>query len=130
MKKTLLFSAAFLSIVLVSVHAFTRPTPVMHVVVFKYKSTAAAADIKAVTDAFVALRHKIPGIRSFQFGTNNSTENLNKGFTHAYVITFENTQARDAYLSHPEHKKFVEMLTAKQILEEPFVIDFEIQNVE
>jgi len=129
MKKSLFVLSVFSLLILFSMHAYVRSTQVMHIVVFKYKTSASTEEVAAVTKAFTSLKNKIPGIVSFQYGTNNSTENLNRGFTHAYVITFRDAQARDAYLPHPEHKKFVEMLTAKQILEEPFVIDFEIEAV-
>jgi hypothetical protein len=28
---------------------------------------------------------------------------LNGGFVDGFVVTFENTEARDAYLAHPDH---------------------------
>lgn len=101
---------------------------VKHVVVFKYKSTATPAQITEVTNAFVALKGKIPGITAFEYGVNNSPENLNKGFTHVYLLTFKDAQARDNYLPHPEHKKFGELLGRLAILEEPFVVDFEVNR--
>lgn len=97
---------------------------VRHIVVFKYKPTASEADIKQLTDAFRELKNTIPGIVSFETGVNNSPENLNKGFTHVYLLTFENLAARDAYLPHPEHKKFGQLIGKLGILEEPFVVDF------
>lgn len=101
---------------------------VKHVVVFKYKSTATADEIAQVTQAFKALKGKIPGIVSFEYGENNSPEKLNKGFTHVYLLTFENAAARDAYLPHEEHKKFGALLGKLGVLEEPFVIDFQVNN--
>jgi hypothetical protein len=113
--------------------AFAGVTPsasaqVKHIVVFKYKSTATRAQIAEVTAAFKALQGKIPGIVSFEYGVNNSPENLNKGFTHIYLLTFKNAAARDAYLPHPEHKKFGELLGRLGVLEEPFVVDFEVEH--
>ena len=96
-----------------------------HIVVFKYKASATSGQINEVTRAFEALKDKIPGITSFEYGVNNSPENLNKGFTHVYLMTFENTAARDAYLPHPEHKKFGEHLRKLDVLEEAFVVDFQ-----
>ena len=102
--------------------------PVKHVVVFKYKSKATEAQIGEVTEAFKSLKNKIPGILSFEYGINNSPEKLNKGFTHIYLLTFEDAAARDAYLPHPEHKKFGEMLGRLDVLEEPFVVDFQVEK--
>lgn len=121
---------AILITFLIGLAAFTAPpkTPVKHIVVFKYKSDATPEQIKEVTEAFKALKNKIPGIISFEYGVNNSPEKLNKGFTHIYLLTFEDAAARDAYLPHPEHKKFGELLGRLKVLEEPFVVDFEVSQ--
>src|SRR6185369_16076353 len=74
---------------------------VRHIVVFKFKQGTTEDQIKQVTDAFRQLKEKIPGIVSFEHGINNSPEKKNFGFTHVYLVTFENAQARDAYLLHP-----------------------------
>lgn len=108
--------------------AFKASTTVKHVVVFKYKSTATPEQIDQVTAAFKGLNGKIPGIVSFEYGTNNSPEKLNKGFTHVYLLTFTDAAARDAYLPHPEHRKFGELLRKLGVLEEAFVVDFEVNQ--
>ena len=97
---------------------------VRHVVVFKYKAGASEDKIQTVTDAFRALQDTIPGIVSFEHGVNNSPEGKNQGFTHVYLLTFENAAARDAYLPHPEHQKFGQMLGASGIFEDAFVVDY------
>ena len=97
-----------------------------HIVLFRYKPGATSGQINEVTEAFRALKGKIPGITSFECGVNNSPENLNKGFTHVYLITFENAGARNAYLPHPEHKKFGELLGNLDILHEALVVDFQV----
>ena len=127
MKTSMLFCVAILPL-FVGLSAFHSPpaVPVKHIVVFRYKSTATPQQIAEVTEAFKALKNKIPGIISFEYGVNNSPEKLNKGFTHIYLLTFEDAAARDAYLPHPEHKKFGELLGRLGVLEEPFVVDFEV----
>jgi len=97
---------------------------VRHVVVFKYTEDASDAEIQEITEAFRTLQDKIPGIVSFEHGVNNSPEDLNQGFTHVYVITFEDEAARDAYLPHPEHQQFVDMLMGSGIFDEAFVVDY------
>ncbi|HRI79955.1 MAG TPA: Dabb family protein [Cyclobacteriaceae bacterium] len=127
MKTHLLLFTALLPFA-IGLSAFYSPpkVPVKHIVVFRYKSTATPQQITEVTEAFKALKNKIPGIVSFEYGVNNSPEKLNKGFTHVYLLTFEDAAARDAYLPHPEHKKFGELLGKLGVLEEPFVVDFEV----
>ena len=95
-----------------------------HIVVFKYKPGATEEQIKQVMDAFVALKTKIPGIVSIEHGVNNSPEKLNQGFTHVYQVTFTNAAARDAYLPHPAHKAFGELLGKLGVLESVFVVDY------
>ena len=97
---------------------------VRHVVVFKYKPEATPAQIKQVTDAFRALASSVPGIVQFEDGVNNSPEGKNQGFTHAYVLTFADAAARDAYLPHPEHKKFGQLLGKSGIFVDAFVVDY------
>lgn len=98
--------------------------PVRHVVAFKYKADATADQIGRVTEAFRALQDKIPGIVAFEYGTNQSPEGHDDGFTHLYLVTFESAAARDAYLPHPEHEKFGALLGELDILEDIFVIDY------
>ena len=100
------------------------PATVRHIVVFKYKPGASAEQIKQVTDAFVALQTKIPGIVSLEHGVNNSPEKHNQGFTHVYQVTFTNAAARDAYLPHPAHKAFGALLGTLGVLEDVFVVDY------
>ena len=95
-----------------------------HIVVFKYKPGATEDQIKQVTDAFVALKTKIPGVLSIEHGVNNSPEKRNQGFTHVYQVTFTNAAARDAYLPHPAHKEFGALLGKLGVLEDVFVVDY------
>lgn len=126
MKKIFLALFAFSSVALCVLTSFTSKPPeeVKHIVIFKYKSSITPEQISQVTEAFKSLKTKIPGIISFEYGVNNSPENLNKGFTHVYLLTFANAKARDQYLPHPEHKKFGELLSKLGVLEDPFVVDF------
>ncbi|MFW5760066.1 MAG: Dabb family protein [Cyclobacteriaceae bacterium] len=101
---------------------------VRHVVVFKYKPEATEAQIKEITDAFRDLKSKIPGIVDFETGVNNSPENLNQDFTHVYLLTFENAEARDNYLPHPEHKEFGKILRSSGIFDGVFVVDYQIEE--
>ncbi|HEX6372514.1 MAG TPA: Dabb family protein [Longimicrobium sp.] len=99
---------------------------VRHIVIFTYKAAATAGQIQQVTDALAALTTKIPGIRSFEHGVNNSPEGKNLGFTHIYQFTLENAAARDNYLSHPEHRQFQQFLGELGILDNVFVADYRV----
>src|SRR5215218_4563086 len=93
-----------------------------HVVLFKFKEGTATADIKKVEDAFRALPSKVKEVKGFEWGTNNSPEGLNDGFTHCFFVSFSSEQDRAVYLPHPEHKAFVDVL--KPYLDKALVIDY------
>ena len=94
----------------------------LHVVNFKFKSTAAPDDIKKIEEGFRALKEKIPQMVSLEWGTNVSKENRDKGFTHCWILTFKNEKDRDSYIQHPEHAAFVKV--ALPSVDDVFVIDF------
>ncbi len=100
----------------------TSPSVLRHVVLFKFKATSSAADIEKVENAFRALKGKIKAVRNFEWGTNNSPENLNQGFTHCFFVTFASEKDRDVYLPHPEHKAFVTVLEPH--LDKVLVLDY------
>lgn len=93
-----------------------------HMVAFKFKDTATKDDIRKVEEAFAALPSKIPQIATYESGTNVSPEKLDKGFTHAFLLTFQSAQDRDEYLVHPDHKAFAGMVGPH--VADVFVIDF------
>jgi len=93
-----------------------------HVVMFQFKSSASEGDIRKVEEAFSALPSKIPEIKDYEWGTNNSPEGLNQGLTHCFLVTFESEADREVYLPHPEHKAFVEVLEPH--LEKAVVLDY------
>jgi hypothetical protein len=103
------------------------PKPALyHVVSIKFKEGTKPEQIKAVEDAFAALKTKIPGVVTLNYGTNVSPENRNKGFTHCFVLTFASDKDRDAYLAHDEHKAFGAVLLP--VLDDVMVIDFWAKN--
>jgi hypothetical protein len=105
-------------------HAQTASGPVRHVVIFKYKAGTTPEQIAEVTAAFRGLEKKVPGIIAFEDGVNNSSEKRNQGFTHVYLLTFKDIAARDAYLPHPDHDKFGQLLGKLKVVEDVFVIDY------
>jgi hypothetical protein len=98
---------------------------VRHVVVFRYRDDATEAQIQQVTDAFRALKDKIPGILAFEHGANHSPEGKDQGFDHVYTVTFESAAARDSYLPHPDHAAFGQVLRSSGIFEDAFVVDYD-----
>ncbi len=93
-----------------------------HVVLFKFKETSSTADIQKVEKAFRDLPAKIKEIKDFEWGTNNSPENLNQGFTHCFQLSFASEADRSVYLPHPDHKAFGKVLGPH--LDKVLVVDY------
>ncbi len=104
------------------IHSVATGNCVRHIVLFKFKETATAADINHIADEFAQLKDKIEFMQDFESGADISPETLNQGYTHAFVATFADEASRDAYLVHPAHKDFVGILSPH--LEGALVIDF------
>lgn len=99
------------------------PNPLLrHVVLFKFKDGAALEDIQKVENAFRDLPNHIEEIVDFEWGTNNSPEELEQGFTHCFFVSFLNETGRAVYLPHPKHIEFVEIL--KPTLDKVLVFDY------
>ena len=81
-----------------------------HVVMFKFKETSTEADVARIVKAFGALPERIKEIKGFEWGTDNSPEGLQQGLTHCFFVTFDSEADRDAYLPHPAHKEFVDLV--------------------
>jgi len=93
-----------------------------HVVLFKFKEGTTPKKVREIERAFSALQKKIPQIHSYEWGLNNSPENINKGFTHCFFLTFLSEEDRAIYLPHPDHKAFGDLLGP--YLEDVLVIDY------
>ena len=65
------------------------------------------ATVEAIETAFSNLCRELTFVVDFEWGRNNSPENLNNGLTHCFLVTFANEQDRDLYLPHPAHVAFV-----------------------
>ena len=74
-----------------------------HVVLFKFKDSTPVATVEAIEAAFSNLCRELTFVVDFEWGRNNSPENLNNGLTHCFLVTFANEQDRDRYLPHPAH---------------------------
>ena len=77
-----------------------------HVVLFKFKDSATPEQVKSVETAFRTLSTKVSTITGYEWGTNVSPENKNEGFTHCFLVTFNDKAGLDVYIPHPAHDEF------------------------
>ena len=115
-------------ILLTSLHmnAQQEKKELRHVVMFGWKAGADSAAINRVVMAFKALPGKIKTIKRFEWGVNNSPENLNQGLTYCFLVTFASEKDRNDYIVNPDHKAFTQLLPA--IMEKVTVVDYWAQQ--
>lgn len=97
---------------------------IRHVVLLKFSEEATTERRAELTAAFVSLATQIPQVRSLEWGPNASPEQLDKGFTHCFLVTFDDEAARDIYLPHSAHLAFVREL--KPWLADVLVVDYAV----
>ena len=93
-----------------------------HIVMYKFKDGLPPAQVQEVVDAFNGLPKKIDAIASLESGTNVSLEGKSEGFTHVFVVTFRDEAGREAYLKHPAHDAYVQVVKDKR--EKVIVFDY------
>ncbi len=93
-----------------------------HVVLFGFKQSSGPGDVRRIEEEFSRLPGLIPVVRGYEWGTDVSPEGLARGHTHCFLVSFTSAEDRDAYLVHPEHRKFVALLEPH--LEHVTVVDY------
>lgn len=97
---------------------------VKHIGLIKFKEGTSQEQIEQVFNELMDISESIPGIEDYVSGPNTSPEGLSQGYTHAFVMTFTDAAARDAYLPHPDHERFKTL--AGPFLDSVAVCDFEV----
>jgi hypothetical protein len=99
-----------------------------HIVLLKFSPQTSRDEIAEIFEALDDLAQKIPGIIDICSGPYDSPEGLHKGFTHAFIVTFAETEFRDAYLENPDHE-VVKQMIVKQLaggLADVIAFDFKV----
>jgi hypothetical protein len=94
---------------------------IRHVVFFKFKPEAGAADRKAVLNQLRALPDKIDVIRSFEVGED--VLHLARSWDAVLIGTYDDLQALDIYTRHDDHMEVV--LKIRELCDAVGSVDFE-----
>lgn len=78
-----------------------------HIVLFKFNSGTTDEQIDQLAKALVELKNKMSGVVDYVWGPSVSTEHLEKGYTHGFILTFATPKDRDAYMPHPLHRELI-----------------------
>jgi hypothetical protein len=105
----------------------SAPTPLLrHVVLFAFNDMVTPQRLKEIEDTFRALPEQIEEIHALEGGADVSVENLTRGFSHCFLVTFLSEADRNAYLPHPAHQEFVRLVEpyANKVL----VVDYWVEG--
>ena len=97
---------------------------VKHIVLLKFKNGTTEEQIGKFFEEVLDLSETVPGVDDYVSGNNCSPEGRNQGMTHAFIMTFTDVAARDAYIVHPEHERFKTMTLST--VESFLAFDFEV----
>jgi hypothetical protein len=119
----ILLQAALVIMLTSPLSAADPPARVLrHIVMYKFKDSTTPEQVQQVVDAFAQLPKKIHAVIGFEHGTNVSKEGKSEGFTHVFVVTFKDEVGREAYLKHPAHDAYVQVVKDKR--EKVVVLDY------
>lgn len=95
-----------------------------HILLIDFQDDITNNQLKLIKQNFLTLTDKIKGIIDVEWGYFSSPEQLNNGFQYCVLINFINENARNNYLTHPEHKKLQELFVPylKHILVFDYVV--------
>ena len=91
---------------------------------FQFKEGITDIQIEECFSTMKKMVGRIPGLLQMEYGPYDSTEGLNDGYTHGFIMTFESPEAREAYLPHPIHEEVKVLVIPK--LERVVVFDFNV----
>ncbi len=77
----------------------------VHILIYRFKPGVDRVDEHL--EAIRAFEGKTPGLSSLECGRNLSTSPSGERFTHGFVMTFDSSEALEAYRKSPAHREFV-----------------------
>lgn len=95
---------------------------IRHILFITFTDSALPEQIQAVRSAFLQIPDRVEGITGVEWGTNDSPEEKNAGFTHCVLMTFVDEAARQRYLPHPVHDDLKTIF--RPILQDIIVLDY------
>jgi len=97
-----------------------------HIVLFRFKEETTSEQIDAVMAQLRALQDHIEEVKAFEWGIENSGRNLNDGYTHGAIFTYDNKEDLETYLVHPVHVEAADFV--REYVESTFIFDYWAQD--
>ena len=98
---------------------------VKHIVMFDFSTLKEDQKNKFIED-FENLKDA-PHVLEFEWGTENNAEDSSLGFTHCFILTFNDFESRTHYLHSKEHRDFEKKVM--EVRNKVLVFDFESKKV-
>jgi hypothetical protein len=83
---------------------------VTHVVLVSWASGLTTEAEESIRSAIRNLGETIPGIGSLVEGHSSSPEGLENGHDYGFVVTFDDANARDSYVTDPRHRVVADVI--------------------
>ena len=101
---------------------------IRHVVLTKFKHSVGEERIAAIYAELATLTGALSGANDFAGGRTESPEQMERGYTHAFMIDFESWSDLKTYADHPTHKALGSRLVQSSVggTEGLLVLDIEI----
>jgi quinol monooxygenase YgiN len=93
-----------------------------HALFVKFKSDASKEEIQSAVQAIEQLTAKCDAVKAFEWGTNNSPEKFDDGFTHCFMFTFNDKDGLKSYVEMPELRDVVAKV--QEVAEKARVFDY------
>lgn len=93
-----------------------------HALFVNFKESATTEEVKAAEEAIAQLASQCDAVKAFEWGTNNSPEKHDAGFTHCFMFTFADEASYHKYAELPERAAVVEKVRGS--VEKARIFDF------
>jgi len=77
---------------------------IRHIVLTRFRPDVSDAEIAALYAGLSSVVAQHPGARGFHGGRSASPEQMERGYSHAFTIDFDDWAALDAYAQDPDHR--------------------------
>lgn len=74
-----------------------------HIVVYRFSENVPPQAIDSIFTLLNDAFHSIPGMSAFSWGKDAGHVPLSRGFTHCFVMDFEDAASYKMYMDHPNH---------------------------
>lgn len=88
---------------------------IRHIVLIRFQPTVSEHQIDDLFAELHRIDGKVPGLLVITSGKSESLEQMERGYTHGFVVDFADWTALQAYQDHPEHQVLGAKLTAAAV---------------